>query len=563
MKRPADYFEKMGRQLWFKGEYYRALKLMQEGLSYYPSDFRLKLGVALAQLRLGNYAMARDILKEILDSSPNNGDALSALCESYLSLGKKQDALDCAAKIFKYHSHSSTLMEHLGMALLEHGLFDEAARAFKTALKLEPNHPYSRLGLGIVYSGMRKHKKAMAEIRKSLRLKPDFYEAMSYLGNLLYDQGHKGQAVKIFAQIPVDALIDPVTISRLNAYAKTDKKLLHLVPELERRIEKISKGQSISGFLHSLEERAAHALRSAKTPPARFRFIKTGPENVLLPAQKTALADLENMLKELFHKPHRLPTINEPPNPSRSRLGEADAFVYAFALYLKSISDNIKQLSGLPMTRWSEATGIDSIAPYAVAVIRIMQDENAQFGVTQSSMDALLAAIVNIVKLMPPELRGSEWLVELGGIIVAFWTPVDMLDRLFLMCEILSPLEKKSLEPVIARGRGWRKWLGYRQDCKWTSPAAQLIPSLPQTYGARKPIYCISCKNLVNDYWDIAQPGDTPPVKCGDCSLQLRCMNCKGPMRHVATARNGAQIYRCMECEKRYQIKMHGNRKKK
>ena len=561
MKKPAEYFEKMGRQLWFKGEYYRALKLMQEGLVYYPADFRLKLGISLAQLRLGNYAMARDVLKEILASAPNNGDALSALCEAYLSLGKKQDALACAEKIFKSHARSSTLLEHLGMALLEHGLFDEAARAFSTALKADKTRPYSRLGLGIVYSGLRKHTAAIAEIRKALLLKPDFYEAMSYLGNLLYDQGRKTQAFKIFTAIPVEALIDPVTISRLSAHARTNKKLMRLLPELEQRIEVISKGQSISGFLHSLEERAAHTLRTAKNPPAKFRFIKTGPEDVLLPAQKTALADIEGMIKSLFRKPQPQLELSGLPKPARTHMSETDGLIYAFALYLKNISDNAAQLSALPMTRWCAATGIDSVALYAAAIIKMMQDENAQFGVSQSSMDALLAGIVNIAKLMPPELRGSQWLVELGGIIVAFWTPVDMLERLFLMREILSPLEKKSLEPVIARGRGWRKWLGYRQDCKWASPAAQLIPSLPQTYGESKPVHCATCKSLINDYWDIALPGDTQPVRCGDCALPLRCMSCKGPLRHVSTDKRGSQVYHCMECEKRYQVKLRKVRK--
>lgn len=561
MKRPPEYFEKMGRQLWFKGEYYRALKLMQEGLEYYPSDFRLRLGVALAQLRLGNYAIARDILKELLSSSPNNGDALCALCEAYLSLGKKNDALACANGIYKAHPKSGTLLEHLGMALLEHGLFDEAIKSFSRAVGAEPKRPYSRLGLGIAYSGLGKQRKAVLEIRKAIRLKPDFYEAISYLGNLFYDVGQKAAAVKLFFSIPMESQIDPVTLSRLLAWCKGRKNLAAKIPEIGRRMEKLSSGQGIDGFLRELEEQAALSGPDKLPLPAKLRFIKLGANLPVNPAQKAMLYDIERRLKSLYARPRAGLSLVALPSVPRARAGDADGFISAFAVYLKSIADNGKQFSRLPMTSWSASLGIDSIAPYAAALIKTMYDENAQFGVSQSSMDALLAALVNTLKWMPPGLRGSDWIAELAGVIVAFWTPVDMLERLFLMREILSPLEKKSVEPAIARGRAWRKWLGWRPDSKWTSPAAQLIPSLPQTYGARKSVKCADCGSPISDYWDIAQAGDAPPVRCGDCASALRCSHCKGPMRQVGAGKKGAKVYRCMQCEKRYQVKFKKLRK--
>ncbi len=74
-------------------------------------------------------------------------------------------------------------------------------------------------------------------------------------------------------------------------------------------------------------------------------------------------------------------------------------------------------------------------------------------------------------------------------------------------------------------------------------------------------MHCATCKSLINDYWDIALPDDTQPVRCGDCALPLRCMSCKGPLRHVSTDKRGSQVYHCMECEKRYQVKLRKVRK--
>ncbi|MFA5161784.1 MAG: tetratricopeptide repeat protein [Elusimicrobiales bacterium] len=558
MKHSAQHFEKSGRQLWFKGEYYRALKLMQEGLELYPGDFRLKLGVALAQLRLGNYAIARDLLRELLDDSPNNGDALSAMCEACLSLGKKQDALDCAEKIHKHHSNSAVLLEHLGMAMLEHGLFEEAKRAFAAALAATPERPYARFGLGIVHSGQGHHTAAIREIRAALRMKPEFYEARSYLGNLLYDHGQKKRAIKIFLSIPVEDMIDPVTISRLAAYARTDKKLLPLAGELEKRLDNLTRGQTISGFLHSLEERALHAAAPRAPANMKLRLIKVSPAAPFSEAQRAALYDMDKRLKALFPRQPAPPEI-PPRRPPRVCDG-IEGFLSAFALYLKSVSDNSVRFAGIPLAGQSAALGIDSLSRYAAALVSGMRGGQAQSAVSQQTMDALLSGAVNIVKQMPPGLRGSEWIAELGGIILAFWTPVDMLERIFLMMGILSQPEKKSLEPVIARGRAWRRWLRFRPDNKWASPAAQLIPSLPQNYGSRQQVRCARCQAVIADYPDISQPEDTPPVLCGDCESVLRCPRCKGPMRQVSSTRLGMETYRCMQCENRVKIKSRRTR---
>ena len=539
--KPAGYFERMGRRLWFAGEYYRALKLMQEGLSKYPGEPKLRLGVALAHLKLGNFADARDILTDFLAENPHNGDALAALCEAYLSLGRRREGLLRLAEIYRYHRSSCPLLEHVGTVLLERGLFREAAEAFRKSLKADGKRPYGRLGLGVALSGLHKTASAIRELKKAAALRENFYEAKSYLGNLLYDKGEVPAAIKLFLEIPADEQTDPVTLTRLIEFCRRRRDLAEKAEELERRLRAVSAGWDINEFLRSLEAKAG----SAASPDGRkLKFIKLphGAASAAIPL----LREMDKRLASLFSKPAARP--GDFLKLARARPEDAEKFAELLAQYFKTVAEAVKEKPPAAMTKWAQAYGTDSLAPYGCALFRRLYDEDAQLGVSQASVDALLAAIVNIIKWIPPGLRGSEWFVELAGVLIAFWTPADMLERLFLLREILSPSEKKSVEPVVLRARAWRRWLGYKAETKWAWPAAELLPERAGAYGSAQPVRCSGCRRIIKDYWNIAQPQDKPPAKCGDCAIFMRCRKCGGPMRQVSVSAGGKPVYRCMEC---------------
>src|SRR3989339_757041 len=144
----AEEFEGAGRDLWHRGEYEQALKVLQEGLLNYPKHKQLRLGVAMAQLRLGNFVAARDILLELEKDMPGNGDVLAALAETYLNLGKKKDALNSVKAAAAAHKNSPVLKEYLALMLSQHGLFREAVVYYKQVIAAASDRPYSHYGLG-------------------------------------------------------------------------------------------------------------------------------------------------------------------------------------------------------------------------------------------------------------------------------------------------------------------------------------------------------------------------------------------------------------------------------
>jgi|GEM_PF-2557797 len=551
-KSPSEY-ERKGRSFWLKGEYFRALKAMQEGLSHYPNDTRLKLGLAMAQLKLGNFAVARDILEDILSANPANGDALAALLEASLSLGRRKEALECARKLEKYHGKSVPLIEHVGMIFLDRGLFSESVYYFKKSLSVSPRRPYARLGLGIAYSGLHKLDDAIREVRAAIRLRKNFYEAMSYLGNLLFDTGQKNAAYALFLKIPVAELSDPVTVSRLLDYCRASGMELWRCDALAEHLRRLTTGHDINTFMKRLE--ASTQDDSPVSGPAADKgqkhvFVHVSPQAPLTPEMKDRLARIDGFLTILFGRPAKNAGFEKLPKVKNANANCMESFFGDFAEHMKSAAQLATAQPDIPVSGWTDAYGVDGVAPYTVSLLRHLYNEGDNSGLAQHAVDGLLAGTISLLKWMPPGLKGSRWLVELGGTIVAFWTAEDMLERFLLMREILSPSERRSVDPVLSRGRALRRWLGFKADTRWAYPSTGLFPNIPKTYGAGKPVKCASCGCVIKDFWEISSASGIP-VRCGDCATARRCQFCGGPARQiVVVSKRGKKktAFHCMEC---------------
>ncbi|MFH1619769.1 MAG: tetratricopeptide repeat protein [bacterium] len=556
----AEAYEKAGRELWHNGEYEEALKVLQDGLSHYPEHAGLRLGMAMAHLRLGNFVSARETLEDLAHRMPGSGDVLAALAEAYLSLGKRKNALKTVRKAARSHD-SPAFIEYLALILAQHGLFRESIPYYKIVIAADPSRPYAWFGLGVALCRLRKLKEAVQKLEKALSLKKDFYEAASYLGNVLYDRKKRSMAVKLFMGIPPDQHMDPASLTRLIDYCKKSGKFSQLIPALEKRLQEVISGRDILKFVEQLEDHAVSGKPgmggrsgSAYEKMAGLRFSKVWKDAPMIIPQAGELYEIEKRLTKIFGSPVRGVRRDRLPLIRNADPRAMEAFISSLASYLKAVAEKGAAPSQGPVSHWGKIWGIDDLAPYAVAVFRKMYDDPDRFAVRQVPVDTMLAAIVNLLKWMPPGLHGSEWIVELGGVIIAFWLRRDMLERLFLMREILTNTEKKCIEPLIKRGRSWRRWLGYKADRAWSYPSTELFKDVPKTLGAGQPVKCPRCRTVIKDYWDIADFNDSPPVRCGDCAPMRRCTRCQGPLRQVSSCgkgKNKMTVYRCMECYKK------------
>src|SRR5262249_31409757 len=77
----------------------------------------------------------------------------------------------------------------LGSALKVQGKLDEAAAAYREAIRLEPNHAQAYSGLVLALKDQGKLDEAVAAYREAIRLKPDNAEVHFHLGGVLRAQG--------------------------------------------------------------------------------------------------------------------------------------------------------------------------------------------------------------------------------------------------------------------------------------------------------------------------------------------------------------------------------------
>ena len=109
----------------------------------------------------GSYARAADYFKDTLEKNPRHSAALRGLSNSYVQLKRYNDAMT----------------------------------AIERAIQIEPEFGGNYALRGIIYDRSGRHKLAMADYEKALKLEPDVAEGMHWLDRLLYNVQEKPSTV--------------------------------------------------------------------------------------------------------------------------------------------------------------------------------------------------------------------------------------------------------------------------------------------------------------------------------------------------------------------------------
>ena len=85
-----------------------------------------------------------------------------------------------------------------GLMLAGEGREDEAVRAFRQALGIRPDWAEAHSLLGSVLFRAGKYSEAETELRKAVALKPDYAEGWNFLGEFLKAKGKEQEAQEAF-----------------------------------------------------------------------------------------------------------------------------------------------------------------------------------------------------------------------------------------------------------------------------------------------------------------------------------------------------------------------------
>ncbi len=126
-----------------------------------------------------NFAIPVDLIKDKI-----SGKKLTALKESELEDYKK------TAEYWLY----------LGVAYLEAGKWNDAAEAYKQAIKINPDYAEAHLGLGGAYTGLGKSDDAIGAFKQAIRIKPHDAKTHFILGLAYRDLGMYKEAIEAHKQ---------------------------------------------------------------------------------------------------------------------------------------------------------------------------------------------------------------------------------------------------------------------------------------------------------------------------------------------------------------------------
>lgn len=127
---------------------------------------------------VGDFAGAMEVAKKILETSPRDVETLNVIAGLYGKLGRYEEEVIWANKAIAIDQNFHLAHVNLGNALFYLGKFEEARRAFETAMRLAPRDPLPVYSLGTLAEEQQHLQEAISYFERSIKLEPKFQPGM-------------------------------------------------------------------------------------------------------------------------------------------------------------------------------------------------------------------------------------------------------------------------------------------------------------------------------------------------------------------------------------------------
>lgn len=248
-----EEFDAEAQRLYEAGDFDRALGLLKEALTRYPTAVELLVSMGYTRLAREEYAWARAAFDEALRLDPEHEEALAGRGDVLLKLGERAAAFQAFEALVELgYGQDLELMLCAGRSLLREGLMRRAERFFRLAITADPESSDAALDLAYTFYREGDSEGALHWSRQAVRLEPGFGEARALYGNVLYERGDFRPALAQLEAIPAPDVTDPTVAWR--------------IIELKRRLRDLpADAEELRPYLLALEE-----LAPDPTPEARL-----------------------------------------------------------------------------------------------------------------------------------------------------------------------------------------------------------------------------------------------------------------------------------------------------
>ncbi|MDP6014272.1 MAG: tetratricopeptide repeat protein [Alphaproteobacteria bacterium] len=156
------------------------------------------LNLAVQHHSAGRLSEAESVYRQILQSHPDQIDALHLLGAIANQVGKNDIAIDLITKAIAIKPDFAEAHNNLGNALGKLGRAVESEASYRRALEINPDYADALYNLGSYNLRVGKLDEARMQLERAVTLKPDFSEAHNNLGNALLDQGTVDGAIDCY-----------------------------------------------------------------------------------------------------------------------------------------------------------------------------------------------------------------------------------------------------------------------------------------------------------------------------------------------------------------------------
>jgi len=227
------------------GDLDKALQEYQKALEANPHSALLHLSLASIFIKKDQAALAIEQLKQSIGINPEAIEPHVILALVYAG----QNKADLAAQEYtlalknaaKLEPKNVEIYKSLGAVYLQQKKLKEAEGIFKLIVGMAPADPQAHFYLGSIYFDLKNNSSVEKELNTALKLKPDYHEALNFLGYFYLEQDKNiEQAGKMIRQALVFEPENGAYLDSLGWFYFKKGKFKEAVRELEKAASLLS-----------------------------------------------------------------------------------------------------------------------------------------------------------------------------------------------------------------------------------------------------------------------------------------------------------------------------------
>jgi len=189
----VDAHQMLGNLHQREGEYEAAIAYFQNALARNPDHQASLMGLADSYLWLGRAEDALVGFERLRGLAPHDSKAAIASTEILVDLGRQAEALEVAESAARYEHAPALVHNQYGELLTLSGRVDEAEGAFQRAIQANDRPVQPHFNLAVLYEERGDTERAVERYKEALARMPWHYKTLFNLGRLL---GGEGDAVE-------------------------------------------------------------------------------------------------------------------------------------------------------------------------------------------------------------------------------------------------------------------------------------------------------------------------------------------------------------------------------